>query len=42
MQLLGQLLGFLYFGDILSLDTSKSIKEKVIEGNIIEIKVRNI
>jgi ABC-2 type transport system ATP-binding protein len=35
-------LGFLYFGDILSLDTSKSIKEKVIEGDIIEIKVRNI
>lgn len=32
-------LGFLYYGNILSLDTPNTIKEKVIDGEIIEIKV---
>ncbi len=34
-------LGFLYYGNILSLDTPNTIKEKVISGNIVEIKVSN-
>lgn len=34
-------IGFLYYGNILSLDTPNAMKEKVIEGDIVEIKVNN-
>ncbi|WP_313165034.1 ABC transporter ATP-binding protein [Sedimentibacter sp.] len=32
-------IGFLYYGNILSLDTPNDMKEKVIDGEIVEIKV---
>ncbi|WP_312810551.1 ABC transporter ATP-binding protein [Sedimentibacter sp.] len=32
-------IGFLYYGNILSLDTPNAMKEKVIDGEIVEIKV---
>lgn len=32
-------IGFLYYGNILSLDTPSAMKDKVIDGDIIEIKV---
>lgn len=32
-------IGFLYYGNILSLDTPENMKEKVIDGDIVEIKV---
>jgi len=35
------LIGFLYYGNILSLDTPNNMKEKIINGDIIEIKVDN-
>lgn len=35
-------IGFLYYGNILSLDTPKNMKEKIIDGDIIEIKANNI
>jgi ABC-2 type transport system ATP-binding protein len=31
-------IGFLYYGNILSLDTPNNMKEKIIDGNIVEIK----
>jgi ABC-2 type transport system ATP-binding protein len=31
-------IGFLYYGNILSLDTPNAMKEKIIEGDIVEIK----
>jgi len=34
-------IGFLYYGNILSLDTPNAMKEKIINGNIVEIKVNN-
>lgn len=34
-------IGFLYYGNILSLDTPNNMKEKVIDGDIIEIKTNN-
>ncbi len=34
-------IGFLYYGNILSLDTPNNMKEKVIDGDIIEIKTDN-
>jgi len=34
-------IGFLYYGNILSLDTPNAMKEKIIEGDIIEIKSSN-
>jgi ABC-2 type transport system ATP-binding protein len=34
-------IGFLYYGNILSLDTPNNMKEKVIDGNIVEIKSDN-
>ena len=35
-------IGFLYYGNILSLDTPNAMKEKIIDGDIVEIKVNNI
>ena len=34
-------IGFLYYGNILSLDTPNAMKEKIIDGDIVEIKVNN-
>ena len=34
-------IGFLYYGNILSLDTPNVMKEKIIDGDIVEIKVNN-
>jgi ABC-2 type transport system ATP-binding protein len=34
-------IGFLYYGNILSLDTPNNMKEKVIDGDIVEIRVDN-
>ncbi|HKM01543.1 MAG TPA: ABC transporter ATP-binding protein [Sedimentibacter sp.] len=34
-------IGFLYYGNILSLDTPNGMKEKIIDGDIVEIKVDN-
>lgn len=34
-------IGFLYYGNILSLDTPNNMKEKVIDGDIIEVKASN-
>jgi ABC-2 type transport system ATP-binding protein len=34
-------IGFLYYGNILSLDTPNSMKEKIIDGDIVEIKSSN-
>ena len=34
-------IGFLYYGNILSLDTPNVMKEKIIDGDIFEIKVNN-
>lgn len=34
-------IGFLYYGSILSLDTPNSMKEKIIDGHIVEIKSDN-
>ncbi len=34
-------IGFIYYGSILSLETPNSMKEKIIDGDIIEIKVNN-
>jgi len=34
-------IGFLYYGNILSIDTPNNMKEKVIDGDIIEIKTNN-
>jgi len=34
-------IGFLYYGNILSLDTPNNMKEKIIDGDIVEIKVDN-
>jgi len=35
-------IGFLYYGNILYLDTPQNMKEEVIDGDIIEIKANNI
>ena len=35
-------IGFLYYGNILSLDTPNIMKEKIIDGDIVEIKVNDI
>ena len=34
-------IGFLYYGNILSLDTPNTMKDRIIDGDIIEIKVNN-
>lgn len=34
-------IGFLYYGNILSLDTPNTMKGRIIDGDIIEIKVNN-
>ncbi|WP_326907375.1 ABC transporter ATP-binding protein [Sedimentibacter sp. MB31-C6] len=34
-------IGFLYYGNILSLDTPNNMKEKIIDGDIVEIKTDN-
>jgi ABC-2 type transport system ATP-binding protein len=34
-------IGFLYYGNVLCLDTPKNMKERVIDGDIVEIKVDN-
>ncbi len=34
-------IGFLYYGNILSLDTPNAMKEKIIEGDIVEVKTND-